>query len=233
MLQRLIESRPQKRHHDFTVGSTVAVAMLHTAVIWVGVVATSHPPPRTFIPIDVDTLAPWVPQAEDRREGSLAPLPLRSLAPPPQGLRTVAVVTTIPEGIPPVELSGRLDPQDYLGRGIEGSIYDEPSRRGRDGTNVFTSPLVDEPPERLTCPPIPYPQMLREGSIEGSVTLQFVVDRAGQVVRESIVVMRSSRHAFEPAARSVVEGCRFRPGRVGADSVRVLVEMSVTFSLRR
>jgi TonB family protein len=75
--------------------------------------------------------------------------------------------------------------------------------------------------------------MLRHGNIEGSVTLQFVIDRAGQVERESIVVMRSSKQAFEHPARDIVPRCRFRPGRVGTDSVRVLVEMDVTFSLRR
>lgn len=233
MLERLIESRPQKVRSGSSVGRTVGAVMFHTAVIWVGVIATSRPPDRRFIPIEIETVVPWSPSAEDRRDPSRETPPLSPLELPLAGFGTLPALTTMPAEIPRVEPNGDFDPRVYLGRGIEGLFADESSRRegARDG--IFAPTGVDEPPQRLSCPPTHYPGMLRNANLEGFVTLQFVIDRVGQVERESIAVTRSSDRAFEPPARDMVRGCRFRPGRIGADSVRVLVQMEVVFTLRR
>jgi TonB family protein len=91
---------------------------------------------------------------------------------------------------------------------------------------------VDDPPTRISGPPVHYPEDLRQAGIEGFVTLEFVVDQAGRVEPRSITVLNSTHPGFEPPAIEVVRGSRFSPGRVRGLGVRVLVEQTIAFTIR-
>lgn len=90
---------------------------------------------------------------------------------------------------------------------------------------------VDEPPERISCPAMQYPLVLREQGIEGGVLLQFVVDASGRVPPASIEVVQSEHEAFATASKSLIAGCLFRAGRLAGEPVPVRVQMPINFSL--
>jgi protein TonB len=73
--------------------------------------------------------------------------------------------------------------------------------------------------------------MMRQANIEGQVLLQFVVETDGHVQRQTIQSLSSSHEAFERPAREMIARCLFRPGRVRARPVRVLVQMPIFFTL--
>jgi protein TonB len=100
-----------------------------------------------------------------------------------------------------------------------------------DLTQVFAEAVVDEVPERISCPLPEYPRMMQQANIEGQVLLQFVVETDGHVTSGSIETLSSSHRAFEGPAREMIARCLFRPGRVRASPVRVLVQMPILFTL--
>jgi len=100
-----------------------------------------------------------------------------------------------------------------------------------DLSQVFAEAVVDEVPERLSCPPQKFPRMMQQANLEGNVLLQFVVEPDGRVKRRTIEIMSATHKAFEAPAKDMIQRCLFRPGKVGATSVRVLVQMPVAFVL--
>lgn len=88
---------------------------------------------------------------------------------------------------------------------------------------------VDEVPERLWCPPAEYPRALSEAGVEGSATLQLVVDTAGRVIPSSVEVIRSDHSDFAAAARDMVARCRFQPGRLNGSPVNTQVRIPISF----
>jgi protein TonB len=156
-----------------------------------------------------------------------------SLAPPPKGYQVMVAPVDIPTEIPPVDLSQHFDPRDYSGVGVEGGVFSgvEGGTGPVDMQQVFAEAVVDEIPERISCPALQYPRMMQQANISGQVMLQFVVETDGHVQDNSIQTLSSSNKAFEGPAREMVSKCLFRPGRVRAKPVRVLVQMPIFFTL--
>jgi len=100
-----------------------------------------------------------------------------------------------------------------------------------DLSQVFAEAVVDEVPERLSCPPQKFPRMMQQANLDGQVLLQFIVEANGHVKRQTIEIMSATHKAFEGPARDMIQRCLFRPGKVRATSVRVLVQMPVVFVL--
>jgi TonB family protein len=78
-----------------------------------------------------------------------------------------------------------------------------------------------------------YPETLQAQNIEGGVTAQFVIDTAGLAEMGTWTLLESSHEAFAWAAYDAVRGARFRPAEISGRKVRQLVEMPLTFTLRR
>jgi protein TonB len=74
--------------------------------------------------------------------------------------------------------------------------------------------------------------MMQQANIEGQVLLQFVVETDGHVRAEHIETLSSTHKSFESPARDMIGKCLFRPGRVRANAVRVLVQMPIIFTLQ-
>lgn len=110
--------------------------------------------------------------------------------PPPEGLKPVAGVISIPQS----RVAG-------LGRGIE----------------VFDINTLDQRPvPRVQIQP-QYPFEMRRAGIEGEVVVEFIVDTNGDV--RNPFVVRSTQREFEAAAIQAVSKWRFRPGRRGGRDV--------------
>jgi protein TonB len=185
--------------------------------------------------VNIDTIVLTLdrPEQEPEPEPEEAPPVVTSLNPPPRGFQVLTAPVDIPTEIPPVNLEERFDPRDYSGVGVEGGVFSgvEGGTGPVDLNQVFAESVVDEVPERISCPLPEYPRMMQQANIEGQVLLQFVVETDGHVTSGSIETMSSSHRAFEGPARDMIARCLFRPGRVRASPVRVLVQMPILFTL--
>jgi TonB family protein len=76
-----------------------------------------------------------------------------------------------------------------------------------------------------------YPDALRAANVEGEVVAQFVVDADGNVLPETIKVIRTTDDQFTEAVRKVVPMLRFDAAEVDGRHVKQLVTMPFTFTL--
>ena len=67
----------------------------------------------------------------------------------------------------------------------------------------------------------------------GSVRLSFVIGADGWAEPESVQVLESSNPTLHRAAATLARRCRYAPGRIGGEPVRVLVTQRFTFSRGR
>jgi TonB family protein len=63
------------------------------------------------------------------------------------------------------------------------------------------------------------------------VTARFIVDTAGRVDPASVAFDGAGERLFEESVRRALLASRFRPARIGATSVRVLVRQDFSFRL--
>jgi len=228
MFDNLMESNPQRkgRFGNAVSGSSVSIAV-HTGLIYVAVVATMGGPQEMQEAV-ADTQMVFIQEEAEQEE---PPPPEVLDLPPPRGFRTLAAPISIPTGIPPVDLSQQFDPRDFSGVGVEEGIFEGVEEGPVDLAQVFTEAVVDEPPERISCPPPEYPRMMQQAGVEGLVVLMGVVDTAGRIERETVEVVSSTQRAFDGPAMQLLRRCVFRPGRVRGQAVRVLIQLPVQFTL--
>ncbi len=91
---------------------------------------------------------------------------------------------------------------------------------------VYGVSEVDERPEIVMMPPLPYPA----GGGDGVVVIRVVIDSAGNPEPASAVIVRGTDSLLVAAARALVVSTLFRPGRVRGRVVQTLVEVPVEFS---
>jgi protein TonB len=215
-------------------GSTIFQAAVMTAAVY----ATMGVAQEITGEVDIDTIMLQLDEPEQQPEEQPEEEPppvVTSLNPPPKGFQVLTAPVDIPTEIPPVNLEQRFDPRDYSGVGVEGGVF-----QGVEGgtgpvvdlAQVFAEAVVDEVPERISCPPVDYPRMMQQANIQGQVLLQFVVETDGHVKDDNIEILSSSHRAFEGPAKDMISKCLFRPGRVRASPVRVLVQMPIVFNLQ-
>jgi protein TonB len=156
--------------------------------------------------------------------------------PPPQmkGFQTLAIPTNIPVNIPPPSTQA-FNAADFSGVGVEGGIA-----RGQTEERTiihqdqpYLEAVVEERPERISSPPVRYPDILRQAGIEGRVLLELVIDTSGHAERGSIRVLSSTHQLFEGPAREVAQASLFSPGRIQGRAVRVRVQLPINFSISR
>ncbi len=74
-----------------------------------------------------------------------------------------------------------------------------------------------------------YPRMLQDAGIEGTVVMQFVITETGEVDPTTVKVISATHDQFASASEKAVERFRFRPGKYKGESVRVLIQMPITW----
>ncbi len=94
-------------------------------------------------------------------------------------------------------------------------------------------PEVGSPPQLLWSPPLAYPPEMFEAGIEGSVTLEALVDTTGRVEPGSIEVVKSTRPQFEGPAKEMLRNSRFQPGSSGGRPLRTQVRLPIVFDIKR
>jgi len=208
-----------------TRGGLVSL-VIHSAVIGGAIFATLSSRQNASA-AKVDTSLVYLQPQEPQHETPPPP----ELQVPFKGFQTVAVPTTIPAAIPPVDLQEHFDPKDFSGVGVEGGTatgVTPPS-----GDQVYSTLQVDQPPALLSGPPLDrdYPTLLRQAGIRGRVVLQAVIDTTGKAELTSIEVIESPHPGFNEAAKRWMTRALFRPARKGGQPVRVLVRQAIDYSL--
>ncbi len=238
MFDNLVESnRSGRRDVKGTIMGMFGSTVFQAAVMVAAVYATMGVAQEVSEAVDIDTIMLQLDEPEEQPEEQPEEPPpiVTSLNPPPKGFQVLMAPVDIPTEIPPVNLEQRFDPRDYSGVGVEGGVF-----QGVEGgtgpvvdlAQVFAEAVVDEVPERISCPLPEYPRMMQQANIQGQVLLQFVVETDGHVKDENIEVLSASHRAFEGPAKDMISKCLFRPGRVRANPVRVLVQMPIVFTLQ-
>jgi TonB family protein len=224
MFDVLIESK-KKSQKGKLAGTSLASIVFHTLVIGGAVYATLTAG-ETDEGIVVDTALVFIQQETQKQPDQ---------PPPPQldvqlkGFQTIVAPTDIPTNIPPVNLQEQFDPKDFSGVGVEGGVASGIVPTG----DVFSVDVVQEKPERLAGPPPVYPPLLQQAGIEGTVTVQAIIDTMGRVEPSSIKITQTANPGFNESAKVTVLKSLFRPARVYGKAVRVLIQIPIAYTIKR
>jgi TonB family protein len=218
----LIVSRPKKVGIKSRLGGSTFSLVTHGVLLYLAIEATLGAGLQNA-GNQIDTNMVYIEQKEEKPQEPEAP------PPPPKGFQTLMAPISIPTSIPPINLNETFDPRNFTGVGVEMGVAKGVDTGPVDLTQVFIEAVVDEPPERISFPPLDYPRMLLEARIEGTVTLEAVIDTTGHAEPNSIKVISSTNRAFEAPAKEGLRRALFRPGRVRGQAVRVLVHLPLRF----
>ncbi len=97
--------------------------------------------------------------------------------------------------------------------------------------STYNESVVAVRPERLSSPPVVYPDSLRQAHVSGRVVVRVIIDTLGRAERASATVVSSTNHGFDAAALAVVLGSHFSAGRIADRPVRTRVMVPINFSL--
>ena len=224
----LIESCPEQREGMGWTGKVVSL-MTHAFLISIAVAMTRHiaadPAPPPIIGRDLV----WDVPAPVHLEGGVSGSPVTTASAP--WVPLVAPVEVPNQVLPPDPGSQAWQPP-----GTEfqpGPISVVSSSTIPIGPAPVDARIVEEQPQLLSHPALRYPEVLRQAGIEGRVLVEAVLDSLGRPESGSLRVVSSAHPLFDPEALGVVQGSRYRPGRIAGRAVRVRVQVPVTFEIRR
>lgn len=237
MLRTLIESRRTRSRNR---GATAVSVIVHAAVITLVAAATakaSDETPRTRIDRDTVIYVKPVPRPQPEHRPTAAPtsrLPNPYTIPAPP-LTHIDIPHTIPDGIPPVDLS--LPPVDASSFSSSSTVPTDGGARGTQGSNdgygALSAWQVDREVLPLDGNPKPvYPSMLQSGRVDGRVVAQFVVDTTGHVDMSTFRALEATNDLFVNSVRRALSQWRFRPAEADGRRVRQLVQMPLVFEVR-
>lgn len=227
MLDKLVASAPGTGMAKGIPSATLS-ALFHSAVIYAGVQATMGAGQR-MEQTAMDTNLVFIQEEEEQEEEQAPEIKLEEV-----GFTVLLAPVAVPTNIPPINLNERFDPRDFTGVGRERPISEILAGPATAGPGeAYAEALVEEKPEIISAPPLRYPELLRQAGIEGFVMVEVVVDTTGRAEPASLRVVESSNRAFEVSATEAVGKTIYRPGRMYGQRVRVLVQVPVTFSIRK
>jgi len=234
VFENLIESN-RKRNFRTMFGNSAISIVVHALLITGAVYATLNAGTRDNE--HVRAVAVVVAKQEQKKEEPPPPERVHTVDPPPKGFQTLSIPTNIPVDIPPPQQNQHFDAADFSGVGVEGGVA-----RGVEGgtgpvvtDQPYMEAVVEERPEQIpgTCVLPSYPEILRQAGIEGRVTIEFIIDTTGRAERGGMRVVQTAHALFDAPAKSTVNSCRFRPGRISGRAVRVRVQMPINFTMSR
>jgi periplasmic protein TonB len=96
------------------------------------------------------------------------------------------------------------------------------------GARVPDVSRLDRIPRAMVQPSPAYPDAMRRGAVNGSVTVSFVVDRDGRVIKADVV--HSTHREFEESAVRAVLRWRFEPGMQNGRKVSFRMSVPIEFN---
>lgn len=175
------------------------------------------------------------------QETPLPPAPKVDIA-PPKGFEVLKAPVEIPVEIPKVDLSAKVTNEaDFSGKGEKGGSAAGKEGGTGDGTGTqvasdkpYYEYQVEVPVEAISSTIHPrYPESLRSSGVQGQVIAQFVVNENGRVEVGTFKVLNSDNPAFTQAVREALSEMRFRPAKIGNQTVSQFVQQPFVFKLDR
>jgi TonB family protein len=127
------------------------------------------------------------------------------------------------------------DNRNGIGLGRKGDapqIADLPDIDAIPSGKVYVDAEVDRVVQRDPMSAAPeYPPYLEENHVEGSLTVEFVVDTTGAADSTSLKVIHSTHPAFEQSLRSALPHMRFVPAELNGRLVRQWVRQEFRFMM--
>jgi protein TonB len=232
VFENLIESQRSTQYGGAFGGGVLSIA-IHSGLIMAAVYATLHAgevrraATRMF---DISQMAQQKNEPPPPPKDQIA-----TVAPPPKGFQTLAIPTNIPVDIPPPSANTNFNAADFSGVGIEGGIAKGVGTTGPviRTDQPYLESVVEERPERISSPPVRYPEILRQAGIDGRVLVEAIIDTTGHAEHGSIKILSSTNQLFEQPAREAVAASTYRPGRISGRAVRVRVQIPLNFQISR
>jgi len=102
------------------------------------------------------------------------------------------------------------------------------------GDNAFSVVDVDSAAAFDPASAVPeYPTAMALRRVEGNAVLHFVVDSTGLIDMTTVRVMSATNQLFAQAVLDAMPRMRYRPARIGARAVRLLVEQAFAFKIEK
>lgn len=200
------------------------------------------PPPKVK-----ETPKPKTPEPPKPKLVVEQPKPVEAPA-PPKGFKVLETPVNVPTKIPTIDLSKALtNENDFSGKGVaggtangvKGGTGDENSKGKEAGAKPeeehhgpYMEFQVEKPVERIGGESPQYPGSLKDSGVEGSVTLQFVVNENGRADMGTVKVLDSSNPAFTAAVKEALPRMKFSAAQIGGKKVAQLVQMPFQFHLQ-
>lgn len=102
---------------------------------------------------------------------------------------------------------------------------------GDGGGDIVAKVWLDNDPRARFQPSPVYPRALKDAGVEGSVEIEFVVEKDGSVSNPRVVA--STNRGFEASALQAIRRWRFEPGMKGTSRVRFRMAQAMIFRLGR
>ena len=236
MFDNLLESKPKKVR---STGGTIASIVLHSIIITAAVYATARATgviEKSKVENVKFVETPKEKPPEPKPEEKPIPKDVVVSPTPPKGFQVLIAPPKIPDVIPDVDLTKNVtDERDFSGKGVAGG----------KGTGVGSGPVVntdqpyfefqvEKPAAQIPGGAQPrYPDILRQGGVEGRVIAQFVVDTLGKADMSTFKVIESSHELFTAAVRNVLPQTRYIPAEVGGRKVKQLVQQPFVFGISK
>lgn len=227
MFERLVESghRPLPRFSPSLTALAVHAGLAAAGLRLAGAGQTPAGPRILPIPMMYEVL--WSPTGAHAGSGRPGPPPVLDSPSLP------ALEVPLPQAI---DLVDTESPANIPPRGVP-SLG---TKRGPGGSGPRIAELVqtavaitDRAPSPLRAAEPVYPASLLAAGVEGSATIEFVVDSAGVPQGIGALVIQADRPAFGVAAMAAVLASRFTPGRSGGRVVPVRVRQVVRFRIEK
>ncbi|HYW30738.1 MAG TPA: energy transducer TonB [Gemmatimonas sp.] len=238
MFNNLIESKAKKQKR---FGGTLASTIIHGVLIAGIVVVTANAGIQEekvkeekvdFVEVKKDEPKPPEPEKPP------PPPDVVVQQPPPKGFQVLQAPPEVPINIPDIDLSKKVtDEADFSGKGVAGGVA-KGVEGGKgpvpQGDQPYFDFQVEKPVQMAPGAKGPeYPDMLRQGGIEGTVLAQFVVDTMGRADMGTFKALKADNQLFENAVKTALQKMRFLPAEVGGRKVKQLVQQPFQFSLNR
>ncbi|MCU0625130.1 MAG: energy transducer TonB [Gemmatimonadaceae bacterium] len=97
-----------------------------------------------------------------------------------------------------------------------------------DAAALSTPPKLASPPMAARLVARTYPEDLRRAGTSGTVYLKFVVGTDGKA-EPGTIEADAPLAGFETAAKQVIQGIEFTPGKKGSQTVRARMEMALVY----
>jgi TonB family protein len=229
MLDTLLESKSARVRNR---RGAIASVAFHASVILVAVYATASGR-QPEIQKDPPTIIHWIPTPVAKPATPAHSAPRNK--PSPAAPRSIVVPVEVPTAIPAINLSAAPVTATDFGPGSHSTDTASTATPapGNNSGRAYDISEVEVPVTSLGGASPEYPSALRSSGVEGRVSAEFVVNEKGRAETSSLHILSTSNDLFADAVRRALPRMRFKPARIGDQSVPQLVRQEFSFVLDR